>query len=149
MAKHRTGHVFRRGKNFYCRWAIDGKVFSRSLRDDQGNPITNKRDADVARGKLMAPWRVGDETAALESIVGKLEGRRAELTKLEDHVNPPLALAMAWDEYFRSPNRPDSGPETLPVYEGQFGQFTKWMAERYPTRDKMRDVTADIAEEYA
>src|SRR5882724_3422264 len=98
MPKYRTGHLFRRGPNFYCRWTIDGKVFSKSLRDDQGNPITTKRDAVEARAKLMAPFLVADETAALESIVGKLEGRKAELARLDDQSNPPLTIAQAWSE---------------------------------------------------
>ena len=45
MAKHRTGHLFKRGSNFYVRWAVNGKVFSKSLRDDNGNPIISIRTA--------------------------------------------------------------------------------------------------------
>src|SRR5262249_10917424 len=118
--KHRTGHLFRRGSNFYVRWAVEGKVFSRSLRDKNGNAITTKREAEEARQKLMSPFAVADEAAALESIVGKLEGRKAELAKWEDQQNPPLSLGLAWSKYLKSPNRPDTGRDTLDVYEGQW-----------------------------
>ena len=75
MAKHRTGHLFKRGANFYCRWTVSGKVFSKALRDDQGNPITAKREAEEAQLKLMAAFVVADEATALESIVAKLDER--------------------------------------------------------------------------
>ena len=82
--KHRTGHLFRRGKAFYVRWAVEGKVFSKALRDENGKAITTKRDAEEAQRKLMAPFAVADEAAALESIVGKLEGRKAELAQWDE-----------------------------------------------------------------
>jgi integrase len=147
--KHRTGHLFKRGPNFYIRWTVEGKVFSKALRDENGQPITTKREAEEARQKVMAPFVVGDETAALESIVGKLEGRKAELAKWEDQQNPALPLARAWSEYLASTKRPDTGPDTLAVYEGQFGQFTKWMAEKHPEATTLCDVNESIAEEYA
>jgi integrase len=149
MAKHRTGHLFKRGKNFYVRWAVNGKVFSKALRDDSGNPITNHRDAEEAKTKVMAAFVVADEAAALESIAAKLEGRRAELVRLQDEQNPPLLIAKAWLEYLTAPNRPDSGESTLRQYEFQFGQFARWMQEEHAEAQALRDVTKEIAGEYA
>ena len=114
--KHRTGHLFKRGNTFYLYWRVSGKVFSKALRDDNGNPVTTKREAEEARIKLMAPFTVADETAALESIAGKLEGRKAELAKWEDEQHPPLSIGQAWSEFLASPNRPDSGKSTLLQY---------------------------------
>jgi integrase len=147
--KHRTGHLFKRGANFYVRWTVEGKVFSKALRDENGNAITAKREAEEARQKVMAPFTVADEAAALESIVGKLEGRKAELAKWEDQQNPPLSLALAWSEYLASPNRPDTGKDTLDMYQGQWSMFAAWMQEKHPDRPTLRDVSKDIAEEYA
>lgn len=147
--KHRTGHLFKRGSNFYVRWTIEGKVFSKALRGENGQPITTRREAEEARLRVMAPFAVADEAAALESIVGKLEGRRTELTDWEDKQNPPLPLTQAWGAYLASTRRPDTGPDTLAVYEGQFRQFTKWMAEKHPEATTLRDVDDAIAEEYA
>ena len=147
--KHRTGHLFRRGPNFYVRWTVEGKVFSKALRDENGNAITTKRQAEEARQKVMAPFTVADEAAALESIVGKLEGRKAEIAKWEDEQNPPLPLASAWTEYLASPNRPDTGKDTLEVYQGQWSMFTAWMQQKHPERLTLRDVSKEIAEDYA
>jgi len=149
MAKHRTGHLFRRAKNFYVRWSIEGKVFSKALRDDRGNPISTRREAEEARAKLMAPFAVADEAAALESVAAKLEGRKAELVRLEDELNPPITIAEAWAEFLASPSRPDTGPQTLEIYDYQFAKFAAWMKEVHPERVAFRDVTKNIAEAYA
>src|ERR1051326_8447759 len=127
--KHRTGYVFKRGETFYCFWRVNGKAFSKALRDETGNAITNKREAEEARQKLMAPFAVATEAEALESIAGKLEGRRAELAKLENEQNPPLPISQTWAEFLASANRPDSGGETLYQYECQWSRFADWMKE--------------------
>lgn len=149
MAKHRTGYLFRRGKTFYVSWRIAGKAFSKALHDDNGSPITTRREAEEAKQKLMVPFVVADEASALESIAGKLEGRRAELAKLQDEQNPPLPITQAWTEFISSPNRPDSGESTLYQYECQFSAFAEWMKEKHPAVLVLRDVTKEIAEEYA
>jgi integrase len=147
--KHRTGHLFKRGPNFYVRWTVEGKVFSKALRDDNGEAITSKREAEEAKAKVMAPFTVADEAAALESIVGKLAGRKAELAKLQDEQNPPLPISQAWTQYLASPNRPDSGGETLYQYERQWSAFATWMKEKHPELQTLRQVTKELAEEYA
>jgi integrase len=146
--KHRTGHLFRRGANFYVRWTINGKVISKALRDANGNAITTKRDAEEARLRIMAPFAVADEATALESIVGKLAGRKAEIAMWEDKQNPPLSLRLAWSAYIASPNRPDTGDETLAVYRGQWTMFLTWMKEKHSNLTTLRDVRKEIAEEY-
>src|ERR1700722_3394425 len=149
MAKHRTGYLFKRGKNFYVRWTIAGKIFAKALRDTDGNPITTRREAEEAQTKVMAPFTVADETAALESIVGKLEGRKSELARLQDEQNPPTLISQAWARFIASPNRPDSGDETMYQYECQFSAFKKWMESKHPEAPNLRDVTSKLAEEYA
>jgi integrase len=147
--KHRTGHLFKRGNTFYLSWKVNGKNFSKALRDGKGKPITTKREAEDARTKLMAPFTVGDEAAALESIAGKLEGRKTMLAKWEDEKNPPLSIGKAWSEFLASPNRPDSGGSTLRQYEFQWQAFADWMQEKHANFLTLRDVTKEIAEEYA
>jgi integrase len=147
--KHRTGYLFKRGDNFYVRWTVNGKTITKALRDDNGQPITTKRAAEDARTKVMAPFTVADEAAGLESIAGQLAGRKAELATLEEQNNPPMPFVRAWSEFLASGARPDTGPDTLAVYEGQFGQFVDWMKEHHPELNALRDVTTAIAQEYA
>jgi integrase len=97
----------------------------------------------------MAPFTVADETAALESIAGKLEGRKAELAKWDDEQHPPSSIRQAWSDYLASPNRPDSGDSTLRQYEFQWQAFADWMNEKHADTLTVREVTKEIAEEYA
>ena len=147
--KKTTGHLFRRGDNFYVFWRFKGKAFKKGLRDENGNAITNKRDAEQAKDKLMAPFAVGNEADALESIAVKLGGRKAELAKWEDEQHPPLSIGQAWSEFLASPNRPDSGTSTLRQYEFQWQAFADWMKEKHADAPTLREVTKEIAEEYA
>ena len=130
-------------------WEIEGKRFKQALRDEQGQPITTRRDAEAARDRVMAPFATADKAEALQTIVGQLGGVKAELAAYDEKQNPPLLLAHAWAKYMQSPKRPDTGPDTLAVYEGQFGQFVAWMKEHHPEVAELRGVTDDIADEYA
>ena len=147
--KHRTGYLFKRNGAFYVQWNVNGKRFTKALRDDQGNAVSTRREAEEAQTKFMATFTVADEAEALESIVAKLDGRKAELARLQDEQNPPLAIAGAWRDYLAAPNRPDSGESTLRQYEFQYAAFARWMQEKYPHIVTLRDVTQPIAEEYA
>jgi integrase len=147
--KHRTGYLHKRGSNFYCSWRVNGKPFTRALRDDNGQPIRAKREAEIARDKFMLPIAKGNEVAVLESIAGQLVGRKTELAKLEDKQNPPLSIVQAWSAFLASPNRPDSGDSTLCQYEFQWQAFADWMKEKHADILTLRDVSKEIAEEYA
>jgi integrase len=147
--KHRTGHLFRRGSNFYVSWRVNGKAFCKALRDGDGKAITTKREAEEARARLMAPFTVADEASALESIRGKLEGRKAELAKWEDEQHPALLVKSAWPEYLASHNRPDSGNSTLRQYSFQWDAFADWMKGKRGETARLREVTRELAEEYA
>ena len=140
--KHRTGHLFRRGSNFYVSWRVNGKAFCKALRDENGNAITTKRDAEEARAKLMAPFTVADEASALESIRGKLEGRKAELAQWQDQQHPPLLISAAWTELLASPVAPGWRRfRRLRRYSFQWSAFADWMKEKRGEAATLRDVT--------
>ena len=147
--KKTTGHLHKRGENFYVSWRFKGKAFLKVLRDENGNSITSEREANKAKDKLMAPFATGNESDALEAIAGKLEGRKTELAKWEDEQHPALAIRQAWTEFLASPNRPDSGKSTLRQYEFQWQAFADYMAEKHAGKPALRDVTKELAEEYA
>jgi integrase len=147
--KSRTGYLHKRGSNFYVSWRVNGKLFMKALRDDNGQPITSRREAEEAKEKFMAPMAKADEAEVLEAITGRLEGRKAELAVWDEQQNPALPISQAWTEFLASPNRPDSGPETLYQYECQWSRFAEWMKEKHPDKATLRDVTRELAEEYA
>jgi integrase len=147
--KHRTGYLLKRGDNWYVSWRVNGKLFTKALRDDNGQPITTRREAETAREAFMAPLAVADEAQVLQSITNRLEGRKAEIAAWDEKQNPPVLLEHAWAKYMQSNKRPDTGPDTLAVYEGQLGRFVTWMKEHHPEVTEMRGVSESIAEEYA
>ncbi len=147
--KRRTGHIFKRNSHFYCRWVVNNKVFVRVLKNERDEPVTTEREAETAREKLMATYRVSDETTSLETIAARLEGRKAEIVQVEEQKNPPMPVSNAWAAFEASPERPDSGPLTLREYKSHLAQFTGWIAKAYPAIVVLRDVTADHAIAYA
>jgi integrase len=148
--KHRTGHLFQRGGDtWYLSWRVNGKLFTKALRDEQGQAITSKREAESARDAFMAPLAVADDAQVLQSMVNKLEGQKAQLAVWDEKANPPTRLEHAWAKYSQANKRPDTGPDTLAVYAGQFGQFVAWMKEHHPEVTELRGVNDAIAEEYA
>jgi integrase len=149
ITKRRTGSLLKRGENYYVRVMVEGKMLVRVLRDELGNAITTKDKAKQALEKFMAPFAVANKAEALQSIAGTLAGTQAELVALDDREHPPLPITQAWTEFINSPNRPDSGPETLYQYECQWSRFADWMKETHPDKLTLREVTKDIAEDYA
>ncbi len=147
--KHRTGHLRKRGSSFYVRWVMDGKVFERALRDENDKPITDRRKAEQAKARVMAPFTTADKTTALESIAAKIDGSKAELARIEDEQSPALAIDKAWITYLKSANRPDTGEATLRQYGFQFAAFVDWMKQHHPTLTTLRGVSEGIAGEYA
>jgi len=147
--KHRTGYLFKRGNNFYCSWRVGGKAITRALRDDSGQPISTRREAEIARTKLIAPIMTADQVAVLESIEAKLKGHKTKLAQLADDENPPTSLGQAWSDFLSSTNRPDSGDSTLAQYEYQWKAFVKWMQAKHAGIIRLRDVMKEMAQEYA
>jgi integrase len=134
---------------WYVQTEVDGKRLVKALRGSNGQPITTKREAETARDAFMAPLTVADEAEVLESMAARLAGRKAELAKWQDQQHPPLPVTQAWLEFVASPNRPDTGGETLYQYECQWSLFTDWLKESHPEATALRDVTAEVAAEYA
>jgi integrase len=159
IGKRRTGRLFRHGAGYAVQWTVNGKRMFQTLRDKDGNPITDKREAETARAVLMAPYRAADEKAALENIVGKLAAVTAEAARLEDETATALQIGQAWATYLAAPvdanrkrkpgNRPDSGPVTLKRYGEQWDTFAAWIVKAHPDAKALRQVTEDHAAEYA
>ncbi len=149
IGKRRTGCLFRHGAGWAVTWTVNGKRMFQSLRDKEGNPITGKKEAESARAELMAPYRAADEKAVLENLTAKLSTVTAEVDRLEDERAPGLKLVSAWETYKAAPSRPDSGPRTLAGYESQWHRFADWMKATHPDKPTLRDVSKEIAGEYA
>lgn len=128
---------------YYVAWRVNGKLFMRTTGE------TNLKKAEEKRAEIMQPFAAGDETSVLQNLAARIEGRKAEVAKIADERNPPLALDAAWAAYCASPKRPDSGERTLSDYGGYFTSFSAWMTKCHADKTHLRDVTPAVAAEYA
>jgi integrase len=152
--KTRKGFLIRRGKTFYAVWTIGGKRFVKTTGQ------TNRRDAETRLSEIMAPFLVGDDVRTLETVKARIEGAKAELVTFDEQQNPPLTFGAtksqdgtdrpgAWSAFLKAQNRPDSGKRTLSDYEGYFQAFEDWLKDTKHNAPTLRDVTPEIAAEYA
>jgi len=132
---------------FYLRYVVNGKRVTKALRDEDGNAITNKDDAEDQRDTILAPFAAKDEADALRHI-------QARLTAAEDTVQAierdqaSIAIADAWEAYLASPRRSKkAGEDTLAQYKIQFDMFASWAAENQIAQ--MCDVSSKSAAKYA
>ncbi len=149
MAKNRTGFVFKRGGRYYIQWRVSGKLYSKALTGPDGKPVSNAKQAEAARLQHMAAFLAGDEVGVLKAISERIAGREAELVRLQDEQAPALELSKVWTAYASSTSRPDTGPSTMEQYGQQWHRFLRWTQEKHPGLGKLRDVTKEIAGQYA
>jgi integrase len=140
--RKRTGYLIRRGKVFYAVWTVAGKKFM------QSTGKRDRRNAETELRRIMEPFALGDEVTALQNIAARIEGRTAELARIEEDRNPPLAVSAAWTAYERAGNRREISEGTLRNYDCYWTAFTRWLADTRPEVKLLRDVSFDIAEGY-
>ena len=141
--KTRTGYLIKRNRIFHACWTVNGKKFMKSTGK------TDKKEAKTKLDEFMSAFRLMDEVKTLEHIAGEIQGRKAEIARIEDAKQPPLLVADAWKAFVDATNRPDSGPATLEQYSFQFARFLRWLKTHHPAAPAMRDVSGMIAKEYA
>jgi len=134
--KKGAGTLVMRGKKYFARWTVDGKIYTRT---------TETGDLKAATAKLAeftAPFRMGSEARTLETMVARVQGVKAEIKAHED-AQPALKLASGWRAYREHPKRSKrAAPGTQDTYELQYNRFVSWMADTFPTVKEMRDVDA-------
>jgi integrase len=152
--KTRKGYLIRRGKTFYAVWTVAGQKFTVTTRQ------TNRRDAETRLAEIMAPFLIEDEIRTLETVKARIEGAKASLAVYDEQRNPPLGFGVtrsadgtehpgAWSIFLKAQNRPDSGKRTLDDYEGYYQAFADWLKSTKRNAPTLRDVTPDIANDYA
>ena len=138
----RSGYLFQRGKTWYVRYMVNGKVFSLSTGE------TTKKEALKARRRIMTPVAVGHQADVLAHVAAKLGDQQTQLALLHDEKHPPLRVADAWVAFKNSPVRPDCGPVTLASYGYQWARFVEWNEKRAKGA-ALRDLNAASANLYA
>jgi len=137
-----AGTLVLRGKTWYARWVVDGKIYTRTT------GTSSRREAEKILEDLVAPFRLGSEEKTLETMAARLGGVQAQIAKIEDAA-PATSVFNGWQAYIDSHNRPDSGPVTLSQYEGWYEAFARWVEVEHPETVELRQVTQSHADEYA
>lgn len=141
-AKHGEGCLVKRGKTYYARWMVEGKVFTRST----GESV--EREAKKKLAEFVAPFAAKTDKERLENLAVKIEGRKAEIREYEDS-KPALALADGFEAYRKSRARPDTGAATLNMYESQYNRLVRWAEQNVPNAREMRNFTRSTADAFA
>jgi len=161
-SKRGLGRLYKRGKSgkelpatsnvnspFYLEYRINGKRSKICLTDEAGNKVTDRKEAEKIRLRIVAPLLAEDEESQLKNIKAKLETVHSEMVRAYEESTPALRLSEAWNEYQKSHNRPKSGVTTLKRYEACIATFNEWMKKNFPDIKALRDVTTEHAEAYA
>ena len=147
--KTTSGYLTKRGDRFYCYWTINGKAFGKVLRDESGQPITHKGEAEKAKARLMEIVGKQNHVAALQSIRHAIDDTQKEISTLQDSQTAALTVAGAWSEFVS----PTSGRNTcakssLREYESKWLMFQAWMLENHASVTALRDVTPALTKAY-
>ncbi len=135
---------------FWLQYTVQGKRTRQCLTGKDGKPITDLREAEAERKRLTAPMRAGKREEQLQSLTAALVQAGTERIEATDAAAPLLRIADAWDAYLQSPERPDTGPDTLRYYETYWKKgFMPWLSENAKDVQSLRDITPKHAQDYA
>jgi integrase len=140
--KEDTRNLLKRGKVWYVFFKHNGQRIVQTTKETDVAQARNFRD------NLMAPLRAADKVEALKLLVARVAVAENDLVQVRDE-QPALALADVWETYLAAPNRPDSGERTLKEYHIRWKAFAGWMTEKHSDVKELRQVTLEMAEEYA
>lgn len=126
-----------------------GQRIREPLRDENGKQITDRKKAEAERLRILAPYTAKDKVESLRQIQAKLQDAEHRLVEAERDAAPTITISAAWEAYLAAPNRPDTGEATLDQYAIQFNRFTRWLSKYHKETIFLRDVTKELAEEYA
>jgi integrase len=141
--KTRKGYLVKRGKTYHAMWTVNGKKFMQSTR------CTVESKARKELSRIMQPHLIENDRRHLETVKTWIESAKTDLASLNEQKNPPLPLAGTWSAFKGSQNRPRTGKATFEKYEIQWSIFHAWMEKNQPEVKALRDVTPEIAGQFA
>ena len=147
MPRTTEGRIKKRGQAYYADFTYQGKRHRELLRDDDGNPITNKAKAEKALDKRLHPLRARDAADRHRQVADRQRHLDELADAADDAARPRLRIADAWQEYVDAPNRPDSGPATMKDYRSHWRKLEAWAESQ--GLDVLETLTPDHAESFA
>jgi integrase len=133
-----TGAVVKNRDRFYLRIKINGQVTTKLIRDEEGNPVKTKRDAERYADKMKSVLSVENKEQLLAEV--------AIAKKLKSKLTLPLD--KLWETYLQMPTRPDSGKTTLQGYLNILTYFLTWLNDKHPDITQAGMITPEVGAEY-
>ena len=133
-----TGCIKKKGNRFYFRLRVDGKDKYSLLRNPDGKPVTTRPDAEKA-------------VQGIEPILhGKSEQDIAEYIVETKKMQSPLVLSLedVWQTYLSQASRPDSGENTLKLYQWFWQEFLQWLNEQKSGISHLSQVNDEIVQDF-
>ena len=143
-----NGTLERRGDIWLARWTVDGKRFTRSTECKVSGGKKAKKEAEKKLREFTLEYRMKDEKLIIEKQMARIAGIETRIAEI-DARKPAIRMMEGWSVYLASQSRPRSGADTLHNYEQQYFIFVDWLKEHHPDVEELRQVTREIAEEYA
>ena len=139
-----SGSIFKKYGVFYYQWQTpDGVRHQKRIVDAMGRSITERVEALKAVKPLIEDVQTTHRIASKIDYLHEI----AEARKLLPANR--VSVAGMWESYLKSPCRPDSSSGTLDFYHDAVLPFQKWMEARHGEIVEVRDITEEIAGEYA
>ncbi len=141
MGRKTTGTLFKRGSNYYVRFQLDGKRVDRALKDEQGNPVTDRAGAEDASRALLSPLAFKDKAKRLRELATALRTAEDEATEAERTIaerrereeaeRNKLPIAKAWERFpYIEATRGDVAralsPQTVKDNASHWRTFAAW-----------------------
>ena len=127
------GTILKVGKYYHFQYMVNGKVKRISLR------CTSEREAQKKADELLPSIEAKTkEQVALHVAEARSLAKRSK-----------LKLTNVWEEYLKSPLRPDSSKGTLGNHERHWNNFFTWLNDNYKGKTLLAEIDENIAKEYA
>ncbi len=155
-SKPDSKNLMLRGKTWYVKRMVDGKVLMQSTQE------TTVEKAREVRDRLLEKYNLTDERERMAAIQASIDTIDSQIQAVDDKA-PSMTLMQVWDAFKIKPKGKTPrgrtimpGSRTLSDYEGRWKAFCKWMEEKYPKKDKegntipweLRQISKDHAERY-
>ena len=155
-AKVDTKNLMLRGKTWYVKRMVDGKVLMQSTHK------TTVAKAREVRDRLLEKYNLTDERERMAAVQASIDTIDSQIQAVEDRA-PSMTLLQVWEAFKLKPKGKTPrgrtimpGERTLKDYEGRWKAFCKWMEDKYPKKDKdenlipweLRQINKGHAERY-
>lgn len=147
MSRQTKGRIYKRGRRWYLDYQANGTRFRVALRTPEGEPVTNKEEAERAADTELLPLRAKDTTERRRQVAAALRTAEDEAAEAERIANErrereeaernKLPIAEAWKRFpytrasrGKGRTRRELKPATVNDLASHWATFAAWAAEK-------------------